>query len=322
MKFSYKFKMRAWSLLHPIRTFKAFYFDRYIYPTDKWIEIQKTNPKKAVNMKWNRFYRRKFPWKNPRTLDEKMTWLSVMTDTSKWTEYSDKYEVRKYIESLGLKDILTECYGVWDRAEDIDFDNLPDKFVVKCTHDCGSTIVIRDKSKMNKQEVVDFLQAHLNVNYGYEWCELHYTKIKPRVIAESLIEMDSTGDLIDYKINCIHGKPQYVEVIYGRELKSDGGSNHAVFDLYDIHTWQPMRQYKTNLDDNFRDVPRPENLEKMIEVAEKISQGFPQVRVDLYNVNGRIYFGEMTFFSASGMNNDLSREFQLMIGDRIHLPKV
>ena len=322
MKFSYKFKMRAWSLLHPIRTFKAFYFDRYIYPTDKWIEIQKTNPKKAVNMKWNRFYRRKFPWKNPRTLDEKMTWLSVMTDTSKWTEYSDKYEVRKYIESLGLKDILTECYGVWDRAEDIDFDNLPDKFVVKCTHDCGSTIVIRDKSKMNKQEVVDFMQAHLDVNYGYEWCELHYTKIKPRVIAESLIEMDSTGDLIDYKINCIHGKPQYVEVIYGRELKSDGGSNHAVFDLYDIHTWQPMRQYKTNLDDNFRDVPRPENLEKMIEVAEKISQGFPQVRVDLYNVNGRIYFGEMTFFSASGMNNDLSREFQLMIGDRIHLPKV
>jgi len=322
MKFSYKFKMRAWSLLHPIRTFKAFYFDRYIYPTDKWIEIQKTNPKKAVNMKWNRFYRRKFPWKNPRTLDEKMTWLSVMTDTSKWTEYSDKYEVRKYIESLGLKDILTECYGVWDRAEDIDFDNLPDKFVVKCTHDCGSTIVIRDKSKMNKQEVVDFLQAHLDVNYGYEWCELHYTKIKPRVIAESLIEMDSTGDLIDYKINCIHGKPQYVEVIYGRELKSDGGSNHAVFDLYDIHTWLPMRQYKTNLDDNFRDVPRPENLEKMIEVAEKISQGFPQVRVDLYNVNGRIYFGEMTFFSASGMNNDLSREFQLMIGDRIHLPKV
>lgn len=322
MKFSYKFKMRAWSLLHPIRTFKAFYFDRYIYPTDKWIEIQKTNPKKAVDMKWNRFYRRKFPWKNPRTLDEKMTWLSVMTDTSKWTEYSDKYEVRKYIESLGLKDILTECYGVWDRAEDIDFDNLPDKFVVKCTHDCGSTIVIRDKSKMNKQEVVDFLQAHLDVNYGYEWCELHYTKIKPRVIAESLIEMDSTGDLIDYKINCIHGKPQYVEVIYGRELKSDGGSNHAVFDLYDIHTWQPMRQYKTNLDDNFRDVPRPENLEKMIEVAEKISQGFPQVRVDLYNVNGRIYFGEMTFFSASGMNNDLSKEFQLMIGDRIHLPKV
>jgi hypothetical protein len=212
---------------------------------------------------------------------------------------------------------------VWDKAEDIDFDSLPDKFVVKCTHDCGSTVVIRDKSKMNKQEVIDFLQAHLNVNYGYEWCELHYTLIKPRVIAESLIGLgDDTEDLIDYKINCIHGKPQYVEVIYGRQLTSEGGSNHAIFDLYDIHTWQPMRQYKTNLTDHFRDIPRPKNLERMIEIAEKISQGFPQVRVDLYNVNGKIYFGEMTFFSASGMNNDLSREFQLMIGDRIHLPKV
>ena len=313
-------------MLHPIRTLKAFYFDRYIQPTDKWIEIQKTDPKKAIEMKWNRFYRKQFPWKNPRTLDEKMTWLSVMTDTSKWTEYSDKYEVRKYIESLGLKDILTECYGVWDKAEDIDFDRLPDKFVLKCTHDCGSTVVVKEKDKMNKQEVINFLQKHLDVNYGYSWCELHYTKIKPRVIAESLIEMgegvDPSFGLADYKINCIEGKAQYVEVIYGRHLDSVEGSHNAIFDLYNIYTWEPMRQYKTNLNDNFQTVPRPQNLERMIEIAEKISQGFPQVRVDLYNVDGKIYFGEMTFFSASGMNNDLSREFQLMIGDRIHLPKV
>ena len=326
MALSYKFKMRARSFLHPIRSLKALYFIHYVWPTEKWIEIQKKNPKKAIDMKWNRFYRRKFPWKNPRTLDEKMTWLSVMTDTSKWTEYSDKYEVRKYIESLGLKDILTECYGVWDKAEDIDFDRLPDKFVLKCTHDCGSTVVVKEKDKMNKQEVVNFLQKHLDVNYGYSWCELHYTKIKPRVIAESLIEMgegvDPSFGLADYKINCIEGKAQYVEVIYGRHLDSVEGSHDAIFDLYNIYTWEPMRQYKTNLNDNFQTVPRPKNLERMIEIAERISQGFPQVRVDLYNVNGKIYFGEMTFFSASGMNNDLSREFQLMIGDRIHLPKV
>ena len=326
MALSYKFKMRARSFLHPIRSLKALYFIHYVWPTEKWIEIQKKNPKKAIDMKWNRFYRRKFPWKDPRTLDEKMTWLSVMTDTSKWTEYSDKYEVRKYIESLGLKDILTECYGVWDKAEDIDFDRLPDKFVLKCTHDCGSTVVVKEKDKMNKQEVVNFLQKHLDVNYGYSWCELHYTKIKPRVIAESLIEMgegvDPSFGLADYKINCIEGKAQYVEVIYGRHLDSVEGSHDAIFDLYNIYTWEPMRQYKTNLNDNFQTVPRPKNLERMIEIAERISQGFPQVRVDLYNVDGKIYFGEMTFFSASGMNNDLSREFQLMIGDRIHLPKV
>lgn len=323
---SKKILLRIRSLLHPVRTLKALYFIHYIYPTDKWIEIQKTNPKKAVDMKWNRFYRKKFPWKNPRTLDEKMTWLSVMTDTSKWTEYSDKYEVRKYIESLGLKDILTECYGVWEKAADIDFDSLPHKFVLKCTHDCASTVVVRDKDSMNRQEVLRFLQKHLDINYGYSWCELHYTKIKPRVIAESLIEQgegqDNSLGLIDYKINCIHGKPQYVEVIYGRHLDSEVGSHDAVFDLYDIHTWRPMRQYKVNVSDNFQDVPRPKNLNRMIEIAEKISAGFPQVRVDLYNVDGRIYFGEMTFFSSSGMNNDLSREFQLAIGDKIHLPEV
>ena len=145
-------------------------------------------------------------------------------------------------------------------------------------------------------------------------------------MAESLIEMgegiDPSFGLADYKINCIEGKAQYVEVIYGRHLDSESGSHEAVFDLYDIHTWQPMHQYKTNLGDNFQTVPRPKNLERMIEIAEIISKGFLLVRVDLYNVNGRIFFGEMTFFSASGMNNDLSREFQLMIGDRIHLPKV
>ena len=304
MKISYKFRMRAKSLLHPIRSLKALYFIYFIHSTDKWIEIQKTNPKRAVDMKWNRFYRRKFPWKNPRTLDEKMT----------------------YIESLGLKDILTDCYGVWDRAEDIDFDSLPSKFVLKCTHDCASTVVVHEKDKMNKQEVLDFLQKHLDVNYGYTWCELHYTKIMPRVMAESLIEIgegiDPSFGLADYKITCIEGKAQYVEVIYGRHLDSENGSHEAVFDLYDIHTWQPMHQYKTNLDDNFQVVPPPKNLERMIKIAEKISQGFLLVRVDLYNVNGKIYFGEMTFFSASGMNNDLSREFQLMIGERIHLPKV
>ena len=152
--YSRKLRLRARSFLHPIRTIKALFFIHYILPTDRWKEIVDTDRKKAFDMKWNRYYRKKFLWNNPRTLNEKLTWLAAMTDTSKWTKYSDKYEVRKYIESLGLKDILTECYGVWDHAEDIDFESLPDKFVVKCTHDCESTIIVRDKSKMNKEEVV------------------------------------------------------------------------------------------------------------------------------------------------------------------------
>ena len=225
---SYKTRLRLKSILHPIRSLKALYFIHNIEFTDKFREIIDTNPKKAFEMKWNRYYREKFPWKNPRTLNEKVTWMEVMTDTSKWTEYTDKYEVRKHIESLGLKDILTECYGVWDRVEDIDFDKLPDKFVLKCTHDCGSTVIIPDKSKMDKEKVLSFLGKCVSKRYGYASCEPHYTLIKPRLMAESLIEMDNTSEFssettVDHKIRCIDGKAQYDMVCYDRKLDSGSG---------------------------------------------------------------------------------------------------
>ena len=327
MELSYKTKMRLWSFFHPIRTLKALYFIHCVEHTEKWKELVDKDPKKAIEMKWNRFYRRKFPWKNPRTLNEKVTWMEVMTDTSKWTEYTDKYEVRKHIEALGLKEILTECYGVWERVEEIDFDKLPNKFVLKCTHDCGSTVIVPDKSKMNKEAVLDFLGKCVSKRYGYDSGEPHYTLIKPRLMAESLIEMDNTDEFssattVDHKIRCIDGKAQYDMVCYDRKLDSGSGGGKTVYDLYDIHTWTPMRQYLADRGVEYKDVPRPENLEKMIEIAEKIAQGFPQVRVDLYNVKGKIYFGEMTFFAFSGMNNHFTMEFQRMIGDRIQLPQV
>ena len=323
---SYKTRLRLKSLLHPVRSLKALYFIHYIEPTDRWPKLVEANPKKAFEMKWNRFYREPFPWNNPRTLNEKITWLTVMTDTSEWTACTDKYEVRKHIESLGLKDILTECYGVWQRAADIPFDTLPDKFVLKCTHDCGSTVIVRDKSQIDRQQVVDFLQRHLDVRYGYASCEPHYTAIQPRVMAESLIEMDNSEAFtsettVDHKIRCIDGKAQYDMVCYDRKLDSGSGGGKTVYDLYDIHTWTPMHQYLADPDVDYRPVPRPENLEQMIQIAERISQGFTQVRVDLYNVKGRIYFGEMTFTAFSGMNNHFTPEFQRLIGARITLPQ-
>lgn len=327
MNLSYKFRLRAKSFLHPIRSLKALYFIHYIKPTDRWKHIVDTDRKKAFEMKWNRYYREKFPWKNPRTWNEKLTWLAAMTDTSKWTEYSDKYEVRKYIESLGLNDILTECYGVWEHVEDINFDKLPDKFVLKCTHDCGSTYIVPDKSKMDKDKVINFMNKHLAVRYGYASCEPHYIPIKPRVMAESLIEMDedaefSSASTVDYKILCTDGKAQYVFVCYGRGMESDGASTHeSVIDPHDVYTWQPIRQYFADSVE-CRDIPRPQNYEKMIEIAETIGQGFPQVRVDLYNVKGKIYFGEMTFFAGSGMINCFTKKFQLMVGDKIILPRI
>ena len=124
---------------------------------------------------------------------------------------------------------------------------------------------------------------------------------------------------VDHKIRCIEGKAQYDFVCYDRKLDSGSGGDKTIYDLYDIRTWTPMHQYLADPGVEYRNVPRPENLEKMIEIAEKISKGFTQVRVDLYNVKGKIYFGEMTFTAFSGMNNHFTMEFQKMIGDRIHL---
>ena len=234
---SYKTKLRIWSVLHPIRTFKAWYFDRYIQPTDKWHEIVAKDPKKAFDMKWNRFYRRRFPWKNPRTLNEKITWMAVMTDTSKWTEYTDKYEVRKYIESLGLKDILTECYGVWDKAIDIDFDRLPEKFVLKCTHDSGGLVICRDKSKLQKSDLDDKIASRLKHNLylvGREW---PYKNDVPLIIAEQYLEDSTTRELCDYKFYCFNGDADVVMNCIERE------TGHPKFYFFDKN-WNLRRLNK------------------------------------------------------------------------------
>ena len=285
------------------------------------------NLKVAVNMVWYRRYLRYFPWNNPTTLNEKITWLSAMTDTSKWTEYSDKFEVRKYIQSIGLGHILTECYGVWNSVEEIDFDKLPCSFVLKCTHDCGSTILVEDKNKLNISETKSFLKKHLKYKMGYDTCEPHYTKIKPRIMAEELlkeksVEGFSSHSAVDYKFWCINGKVEWLFICYDRYLESES-THSAVFDIYDVRSWKPMRQYLTSdyKKVNFKDVPKPENLEEMVITAEKIASGFKQVRVDLYDINNKIYFGEMTFTSQGGRMSYYTQEFQERMGGLIDLKK-
>lgn len=276
--------------------------------------------KKAQDIFWKVAFGRKFPWNNPVTLNEKIIWLSAMTDTSKWTEYSDKYEVRKYIESLGLKDILTECYGVWESVDEIDFDSLPNSFVIKCTHDCGSTIIVKDKAKMDVNQVKNLLNNHFKERFGYQYCEPHYTKIKPRVMAEEIIPFDKdlSFSIVDYKFWGLNGKVDYCMLVYDREAEEDGGS--YVLDLYETKNWEQCDGLIEHYNNRFnRKLSMPKNLEMMVEIAEKISTGFPQVRVDLYNVNGKIYFGEMTFTSQGGRMSYYTEEFQKMMGEKVDI---
>ncbi len=315
-------------LCHPLLEIRARYYANYVFNTEKYNRIIDTDRKKAIDMLWIYKFRKKFPWKNPVTLNEKITWLSGASDTSEWTRLADKFLVRKYVEERIGKSVLTELYGVWNNVDEIDFNSLPMSFAIKCTHDCGSTVIVKDKSKVDVSEIKSFLRDHLKKKFGYATCEPHYTKITPRVIAEELLPEDCSdfsSSLVDYKIWCINGKALFVFVCYDRHLESEEknvNDHYAIFDLYDLPLWNPIRE---NLSDwyrevKFKDIPRPDNLDEMINYAENLAADFPQVRVDLYNVRGRIYFGELTFTSDGGLDDSYTQEFQEKIGKMIKLP--
>ena len=278
-------------------------------------------PKYTIGREWRIQFGYDLDWDNPVTLNEKIQWLMANTDTSLWTRLADKVQVRDFIREKGFGDTLTELYGMWERAEDIDIDNLPEKCVLKCNHDCESVIIL-DKSKgFDSQQIVNHFRNHL-VPFGYGSCEPHYTRIKPMVMAEELIPKDNRIDsssLVDYKFWCFNGFVHNCTPCYDRK---------GLDMVCDINLLNPWRLYREGLTDEarksqkFKDIPEPEHLVEMIEICEVLSAGFPEVRIDLYDTCGRIYFGEMTFSASSGKMRQFSNDFQKEMGSCVDLSLV
>ena len=273
---------------------------------------------KLVEREWLRWKGYPIDWDNPRDINEKIQWLMCFSDTSLWSEYSDKYKVREYVASKGLADILVPLYGMWTKVEDIDFDSLPDKFVIKCNHDSGSCQII-DKSKgFDPEAVRSALAAHLKVKYGYAHGEMYYNRITPRVIAERKLEQCSCvgNSIIDYKIWCFDGKPYSIWACYDRTAE---GTYVNIYDLdWNVH---PEVSVFT---DHYRNgngiVPRPECLDQMLSAASRLSEGFPEVRVDFYETDGHLYFGEMTFASLCGKMDFYTQAYLEELGRQCVLP--
>jgi len=287
--------------------------------------IVRNYPRLAVEIKWRAIHNKSFPWNNPQTLDEKITWLQINTDTTKWTQLADKWEVRKYVEKTIGQDYLVPCYGIWDNVGDIDFEKLPNQFVIRCTHDCGSTFVIKDKSNEDLNALKNKLLVFQKKQLGYSTFEPHYTKIKPRIMAEKYLDDSNcrnfdSSSLIDYKIWCLNGEAYLGFICYDRHREADGHFS-VVYDLYSLNPWAPRREYLSPdySHQNFKNVPEPKNLKQMIICAEKLSNGFPEARVDFYNIDGKIYFGEITLTSAAVNHMYFSDELKLMMGKRIKL---
>lgn len=260
--------------------------------------------------------------KHPTLYTEKLQWYKVFYRNPLMVQCVDKYDVRMYVERKGLAHILNECYGVFDSENEICFSSLPDAFVVKDTLGGGSrgVIVVPDKSKMDSALVASEMARwcklpHNKRNLGREWP--YYSGKRHRIIAEKYIKPNNPGEgLIDYKFFCFNGKPKYLYVIADRAM----GKNAAI-GIYDAsYTRLPVdRADERPLT---REIPKPECFDEMLVIAGKLSEDFPHVRVDLYNLDGKIIFGEMTFYPGSGYMQFAPAEFDKTLGDCFVLPGV
>ncbi|MDE7159354.1 MAG: hypothetical protein K2O24_00715 [Muribaculaceae bacterium] len=259
---------------------------------------------------------RKLPnLKDPQDLNEKILWQKLYADTTKWSELADKYRVREYVRKAGLESTLVRLYGAWDDENKINFDELPNSLIFKANNGDGkgSNLIVGDLKSADKASLLKLFHDWLHRKHvGALGGETHYKGIKPMIIAEELLPSpaDSTS-VVDYKIWCINGKPRYILAFSDRK---DGGRGAAMM-TYDLD-WTPCPQYHIFSAHFWRAevLPRPKNLERMLEVAARLSKEFPILRVDLYNIDGKIYFGELTFTSLGGMMNYYTPDFLQKLG--------
>lgn len=250
--------------------------------------------------------------KNPQTFNEKLQWLKLNDRKPIYSQMVDKYEAKKHIASVVGEKYTIPTYGVWERFEEIDFDSLPNQFVLKCTHDSGGLVVVKDKTKMDKAAAKDKIERSLKKNYYLHGREWPYKAVKPRIIAEKFLEDTINDALTDYKFFCFHGQPKlmYISKDRGNEPRTD------FFDMEFNHL--PIKVRDPNADV----MPeKPKQFERMQQLAKQLSEGIPHLRVDFYLVNENIYVGELTFFHMGGFTQIQPEEWNVKMGNWIDLPQ-
>ena len=265
------------------------------------------------------YLRRMKQWpdlKNPTTYNEKLQWLKLHDRQPLYTQLVDKYAVRRFVaERIGGEYLIPLVGGPWDSFDEIDFDALPEKFVLKCTHDSGGLVICRDKRALDREKARRRIAQSLGQNFYYHNREWPYKDVRPRIIAEAYMEDASTSELRDYKFFCFGGEPKMLFVASDRQTAGE----ETKFDFFDMdYNHLDLRNGHPNAA-----VPpeKPAQFGLMRELAQKLSQGIPHVRVDLYEVNGRVYFGEMTFYHWSGMVPFEPPEWDERLGSWIRLPE-
>ena len=251
---------------------------------------------------------------HPKTYNEKIQWLKLYDRNPRYTTLVDKYEVKKVVAEMIGEEYVIPTLGVWNSFDEIDFEKLPKQFVLKCTHDSGGLVICKDKDTLNIKAVKKKINKSLSRNYYYSGREWPYKNVKPRIIAEQYMENTNGTAINDYKIQCFNGEPDNILVCVDRY--SDTGVKYHYFSK----EWKylPYCPYDEISEDQIN-IERPEKLSEMLEIAKKLSEGIPQLRVDLYEIGGKVYFGELTFFSSSGFDTDITKEADLLMGKKLIL---
>lgn len=250
----------------------------------------------------------------PQTFNEKLQWLKIYDRKPIYTTMVDKYAVKDYVASIMGEEHIIPTLGVWDRFDDIDFDSLPNQFVLKCTHDSGGLVICKDKSTLDKGAAKKKLNRSLRTNYYDRFREWPYKDVKPRIIAEKYMEDSLTSELRDYKFFCFNGVPKIILVC--RDRFSELGLTEDFFD----QDWNHLDVQRVQHPNSSERMERPEELDEMLELARILSKDIPFLRSDFYIIGGKVFFGELTFFPASGFEKFVPESFDKEMGDWITLP--
>lgn len=249
---------------------------------------------------------------NPRTYNEKLQWLKLNNRDPLYTKLVDKFEVKEWVASRIGAEYVVPTIGVWDTFDDIDFNDLPNRFVLKCTHDSEGLVIVQDKSTFDVCEAQKIIESAMAYNFYYIGREWPYYNVRPRIIAEPYLEDKKFGELRDYKFFCFGGEPKCMFVATGRS------AGNTKFDYYDLEFRHlDIKQHYLN-----SDVPieKPDTYSKMIELSKILSKNMPHVRIDFYEVDGRLYFGECTFYHFSGFMPFEPTTWDVTFGNWLNLP--
>ncbi|AOR27310.1 glycosyltransferase [Formosa sp. Hel1_33_131] len=249
---------------------------------------------------------------NPTEFTEKLQWLKFFKYTEAYKDYVDKYEIRSYVEDKIGASYLNDFIAIYNHVDEINLDDLPNQFALKGTHGSGYNVIVKDKSSLDWKDAKSKLNTFMSLNYYDRYRERIYKDVQPRILAETYLDQLDNDHILDYKFYCIHGKPACIWV----KTFDNGKHRNCYYDL----NWNRMSPDDNKVDYLSKEVPKPDNLEELLTVSEKLANDFIFVRVDLYSIENKIYFGELTFFPWAANRRLTVERLNKELGDLIHLP--